>query len=1000
MLALGLVGAAGVAFVSVSIDRARRDTPGPPAGAVDSPASPEPPLDLGSPDSPDGAQPTRDLLSLYDDDDDRSYEQAYEQTGADRLGRAEAALLIHYRYGPDHERRAEAMALLEADRRGNQATATATRARRVRGLALLTAGSLDEALTRLDGEDPRSQLYRAWVLLEQGEPERALTAAEAARAARPGDRAAVLATLQARFAIAPAEGVEAMRAAARETPDHAALQTVLAHAERATASDEGSRGSSERTRREADRAVASGRPREAMRLLDRAAIHDESSPRSAKPGAGFPSFDGAREHVVFGRVRSSDAVVPGDAETHGEFDEVDPFSDAAGLLRRTADEDEDRTGSAFWLATGRRAIVRDGLVRFSVVPGERPDLGLMFRVDATRGWDAVDGYELSFDRHQVRLLRWDRGVAKPVGDSVSLRGLSASTPVEVVVYLVGPQLIAAVYVGSGLELGATLTGRDTTYAGGQVGIRMGMAQLDGGLRLLSVMDTARATPPPDADDRGEPDRAPQHGRLYGPDRAWGATPFGAERFAYVPDDQLAQLPRSLRRKHSGATTRAGSPHAVLRLSTVEAEQLWRTGVEVSAIDGTAPWSVFHESYRTHRDQPPTPTRRGFALGDSYKNPAMVEDLLRAYSERYPDISELVELGRTHQDRPVWALKISDHPDRAEDEPSVLFTATHHSSELLSTEFGLDVVAGLLEGYGRDAQVTRWVDGMEIYCVPMVNPDGNAYFLDTSQWAFRKNGRDNDGDGVLDPFEGVDLNRNYPFGWGERGGDARATSHRYRGPAAASEPETQAMMTLADRQHFAASISFHTIGRAIFVPYTVDRERSPRPNIAHVVAQELVAAAPLQRNGLPYVVRPNGYPVAGSDQDWHMFAHGTVALLLEGAYHNPPLDLREVAVANTRPVWRALLDRVATGPRISGHVRDSGGAVVEASVTIDAIELVAGERWTARARDGRFDRLLARAGRYTVRAEAEGYGSASQEVRVGERPVEIDLVLARTEEPRP
>ena len=91
--------------------------------------------------------------------------------------------------------------------------------------------------------------------------------------------------------------------------------------------------------------------------------------------------------------------------------------------------------------------------------------------------------------------------------------------------------------------------------------------------------------------------------------------------------------------------------------------------------------------------------------------------------------------------------------------------------------------------------------------------------------------------------------------------------------------------------------------------------------------------------------------------------------------------------------QALLERVARGPRISGHVRDETGAPLSATVTIDAIEQRAGERWSSRPRDGRFDRLLVEPGKYAVRAEAPGRAPVTREVRVSTRPVEVELVLA-------
>lgn len=697
---------------------------------------------------------------------------------------------------------------------------------------------------------------------------------------------------------------------------------------------------------------------------------------SATPAVAFPDFDAKREQIVLGRVKSGATSVEGKGDSLGTFETVD------GMLRRTEATTET---NAFWLAQVPTGHIGDGLVRYRLVPGKRADMGLVFRGHVGKSWDYTCGYEVAVLKNKVRLLRWDRGVAQEMGDDVAIKSMPGT--LEVVVHLVGPQIVATVYSGDTLALLATLTAHDTTYADGRVGLRVHAKAKGGGLTLLSVMDVARAA-------KSGVGKGVRHGQLYRPGPLNDVTPFGPDRYAFVPKHELPRLPAALLRRVTGErVTEAGETQAVLELSSVEAERLRRTDVEIASIDGTVGWGVLDAAYRARKGKPPTRTERGFRTDESYKDPRMLEDLLRAYQERYPEISTLVELGRTHQGRPIWGLKISDHPTEAEDEPAVLFNGMHHASELLSTELALDVVQGLLEGYRRDASVTRWVDGLEIWCVPMVNPDGNAAFIETSQWVLRKNGRDSDGDGMLDPFEGVDLSRNYPQGWGgEASGSTAFTSHYYRGPSAGSEPETRAIMALADEHRFAASISFHTIGRVFYVPYTLPTTEEPRPNVAWAIAEELAAAAPAQRNGKPYRVAESG-AVAGSDQDWHMFTHGTVALLLEGAYHNPSLEIRTEAVTATRPVWQTLLERVTRGPRISGHVRDEAGVPLSAEVTVDAIELRAGERWTSRPRDGRFDRLLVEPGKYTVRAEAPGRAPVTREVRVSTRPVEVELVLA-------
>ncbi len=553
--------------------------------------------------------------------------------------------------------------------------------------------------------------------------------------------------------------------------------------------------------------------------------------------------------------------------------------------------------------------------------------------------------------------------------------------------MLGPQIIATIYDGDSLDRLASIALHETTHSRGRVGVRLGKKHVGGGITLISAMDGSK--PAPKRKGSGI------HGHLkrYGIDRDPGTTPFGNTRFVLIPKSERSKLPRGLTKSvKSTFTDEDGVDTAVVFTDAVGLERMERAGLTVLASDSNVPWKMFDSKYRKAKAKPPKPTKRGFDLDESYKNPKMLADLLAAYNAKYPDISQLIEVGRTHAGRTIWGIKISDNPDKEENEPSVLFNGGHHASELLAIEYALDSAAHLLESYGRDREVTRWVNELEIFVVPMVNPDGTHMFIEESRFAGRKNARDTNHDGFRDPFEGVDLNRNYPFGWGSRGSSGVRTSKYYRGPHPGSEPETMAMMTLADEQRFAASISFHTIGTALFTPYIVDGAQHLDPDVPLSIAMEMVSATEELPNKRFYEVRPNGYAVAGSDQDWLLHEFGTIAYILEGTHHNPAMSVRTASVVATRPLWKALLAQLASGPRISGAVRDEAGNPLVAEVRIDEITLPNKERWTTRARDGRYDRMLHGTGTFTVVASAPGYAEQRKTVRVRTKPTTLDLVL--------
>jgi hypothetical protein len=286
---------------------------------------------------------------------------------------------------------------------------------------------------------------------------------------------------------------------------------------------------------------------------------------------------------------------------------------------------------------------------------------------------------------------------------------------------------------------------------------------------------------------------------------------------------------------------------------------------------------------------------------------------------------------------------------------------------------------------------------------VVNPDGIWALQHGNPRSPRKNGRPgppgpSPGPGTITRSDGVDLNRNYPFRWGflaEKGSSSNPQSPYYRGPSAGSEPETQAMMRLADSEHFVASISYHTGNVTVLAPYTIDGVQSPTPNEAWTVAEQLVAGLPDHPQGRPWAVRKMIYPVDGTDQDFLRARFGTLALLVEGARKdtsNP--DERHAIVLAARPLWVRLLDRYLDGPAVFGRVTDAAGNPAVAAISIDEIKTAEGETWTTRCRDGRFDRYLPAPGHYTVRAKVPGQPDVTREIDVPAGRLQVDLTVAQ------
>src|SRR5262245_25584780 len=171
----------------------------------------------------------------------------------------------------------------------------------------------------------------------------------------------------------------------------------------------------------------------------------------------------------------------------------------------------------------------------------------------------------------------------------------------------------------------------------------------------------------------------------------------------------------------------------------------------------------------------------------YHTLAEVEAILDSFHTQFPALTTAKwSLGKSVENRDVWAIKISDHPGTDENEPEVRIDSLHHAREPVSMEMTLFFMDWLLTNYGTDPLATYLVDEREIYLVPIVNPDGYEYNRQTNPQGgglWRKNRRNNGGGSF-----GVDLNRNYSYQWGGNGSSGDSNSETYRGPSPFSEPE--------------------------------------------------------------------------------------------------------------------------------------------------------------------------------------------------------------------
>jgi Zinc carboxypeptidase len=205
---------------------------------------------------------------------------------------------------------------------------------------------------------------------------------------------------------------------------------------------------------------------------------------------------------------------------------------------------------------------------------------------------------------------------------------------------------------------------------------------------------------------------------------------------------------------------------------------------------------------------------GFQVWRSYDEPGGFRDQMYDFA-RESRHAKLVRLGTTLQGREILAVKVTEDADKVRDgrRPAVLYSSLQHAREWIASEVNRRLMNWYMDEYrSGDREIRRLLDDTELWFVLVANPDGYQYTFDHER-LWRKNLRDNNGDGQTQVGDGVDPNRNFPshFMYDEEGSSSIFSSETYRGPSATSERETQAMKGLLDRIGFAFQVNYHSVG---------------------------------------------------------------------------------------------------------------------------------------------------------------------------------------------
>jgi carboxypeptidase T len=237
------------------------------------------------------------------------------------------------------------------------------------------------------------------------------------------------------------------------------------------------------------------------------------------------------------------------------------------------------------------------------------------------------------------------------------------------------------------------------------------------------------------------------------------------------------------------------------------------------------------------------------------------------SSLFPEIiTNKLQIGihESIEGRPIYYLKISDNPNVNEDEPQVLYTAIHHSQEPASIQQLIFYMYYLLENYDTNPEVQYLINNMELYFIPVVNPDGYVYNENEDpDRMWRKNRRDNEG--LLAGY-GVDLNRNYDyaFAWDGIGSSDIGQHPWHRGDSAFSEPETQAVKTFLESHNILLDLNWHAYGDMLIYPWNYQSHNTDDSTFYDFLSKDMTQENHY-RFGTCY--ETYGYQSNGDADDW-------------------------------------------------------------------------------------------------------------------------------------
>nr|XP_019964178.1 PREDICTED: carboxypeptidase B2-like [Paralichthys olivaceus] len=260
----------------------------------------------------------------------------------------------------------------------------------------------------------------------------------------------------------------------------------------------------------------------------------------------------------------------------------------------------------------------------------------------------------------------------------------------------------------------------------------------------------------------------------------------------------------------------------------------------------------------------TDPRSSSTFYEQYHNLDDIYYWINRMTQDNPSTVKVILIGSSSEKRPLYALKLSlnNRPNKK----AIWIDCGIHAREWIAPAFCLSFVYYSISFYGRNQDITNILDNMDVYVLPVMNPDGYEYTWTTNRM-WRKNRSVSKSNNCI----GVDLNRNFDANWCTEGASPEPCSEIYCGTFPESEPESEAVANFlrSHKDSVQLYLTIHSYSQMLLFPYSYTLEEAENHRDLLEMAQEAVQNIKrYYRNNYKYGAGAKTiYLAPGGSDDW-------------------------------------------------------------------------------------------------------------------------------------